>query len=142
MSARDPFLPETAADALAQWDAEKSLPIRAVVIGGLGPSYEQCIYIAIFELIRDALESNAEIPALGTDAFDWGSATLSRIDEPLGGLSGMQWGSAQNFALFVLREGWAKAVGKILEGDARRMIMVQRAFPALTNGLKRQGEPS
>lgn len=52
---RSKSLPVTAAEALKLWDS--NFPVVAVEVGGgYGPSYEQQIHIAIFELIRRILK--------------------------------------------------------------------------------------
>ena len=72
------IMPEHAREALARWD--RGWNVFTIEMGGLGPGYEQCIHIAVFELIRDHLgeEMSAE------PEEKWGDMTLDRINDQLG----------------------------------------------------------
>ena len=115
------ILPEHARDALARWDA--GLNVLTVEMGGLGPGYEQCIQIAVFEIIRDMLDQ--KLPDVLVDS--WGGQSLTRVDRELG-LSGAQAGAAQYLAYVYLRDGWKAVVDEM---DADRRIQVNREFPHL-----------
>jgi len=101
--------PETAADALARWDA--GYPVFTIEMGGLGPGYEQAIHIGVFELIR-ALQGHEE--ALAT-ANEVGHRRLGEVlDEyllPISkvkslGLSGAQAGAIKSLAYATITRGW------------------------------------
>lgn len=134
MKHRDnPYRPETAAEALARWDAGEM--VGTVEMGGLGPGYEQCIHIIAFELIRALLAADwhtpepypkdkaeqAKIRAAWDAICD---SVLVRLDG--GGYSGAQVGAAQNLAAIVLQQGWR--VGLDQAGEDRQ-IMVSRTLP-------------
>lgn len=114
--------PETAEEALKRWDAGET--VFTVEMGGLGPSYEQCIHVAAFELIRGLLREGP---------IDWDDDSddlIARADKILRasprvkelGLSGAQAGAAQNLAFRTLRVGWAKAINEVPD----RLIQVSQ----------------
>lgn len=122
--------PETAKEALARWDAGKS--VNSISLGGIGPSYEQCLQIAVFEIIRDCADLPLPVPETATPRQErsldhWADATLARINLPLG-LSGAQWGMAKLFALHVLRDGWRAHRATYPLG---RLCIVRRDIPSL-----------
>ena len=97
-----PVDPKTALEALAKWDAGEI--VHTVEIGGMGPGYEQCIHISVFEIIRDHA---ADSPLEKFDVEDeetrrrwrrWGDDTLKRINVELG-LSDAQWASCESLRL-------------------------------------------
>lgn len=115
------IIPEHVRDALVRWDMGEG--VMTVEMGGLGPGYEQCIQITVFELIRDNLDK--KLPDTLQDS--WGQDSLIRVDKQLG-LSGAQAGSAQYLAYVYLRDGWRKVVEQA--SDDRR-IQVSKEFPHL-----------
>ncbi len=144
--------PETAKEALALWDDGQI--VWTIEMGGLGPGYEQCIQITVFEIVRDCLAglpNTAPLPdpslltkdpdSAGTGSRRTGSAaeksrkiwdawarpTLDRVNVDLL-LSGAQVGAAKSLALTYLRDGWAKTVDSF--PDDRR-IQVRKEWPHL-----------
>lgn len=118
------LIPETAAEALAKWDAGES--VFSVEMGGLGPCYEMAIQGLAFELIRVFLNVNWDEYA---DEESW--KRLEPIiddvvhrcnDRPWGGFSGAQVGAAQNLAAIVCRQGYRMALRKV----ADRLIQVNK----------------
>ena len=123
-----------AADVLDRWDRGES--VWSVEMGGIGPSYEQAIQIAAFEILRhliaqkydvDTWEDEAAIKKVSKDA----EAVFSVV-APLG-LSGAQWGAAMNIAACFYRQGPRKALS--LAGQDRR-IQVSKNFPTLAQKEK------
>lgn len=117
------LIPETAREALEQWDAGES--VFTAEMGGLGPGYEQCIHIAAFEVIRDHLD--AKLPDEFGDWRNWGDESIRRASKDFNlGLSGAQAEAARNIAARTLSKGWAAAL-KELPKD--RLIQVNKKFP-------------
>lgn len=115
--------PETARQALARWDA--GLAVFSADMGGLGPSYEQAIQIAVFELVRDHLD--VPLPTAEGEIRKWGEATLARVDSELH-MSPWQQSAARSLAFRVLRDGWRKTLAAVQDD---RIIQVSKRFPAL-----------
>jgi hypothetical protein len=108
-----------AAQWLADWDAGMS--VESISMGGLSEGYEQCIQITAFEVLRALLARNpnpqlwyAESNPEGVDAAEaaWKAdhdameATVSKLDVVRRlGLSGAQWGAANNLAFNVYQRG-------------------------------------
>lgn len=113
-----PSKPETAEEALKRWDAGET--VFTVEMGGLGPSYEQCIHVAAFELIRGLLkEGHIDWEDESDDLNSRADAILRaspRCNEL--GLSGAQAGQAKNLAFRTMRVGWRKAIDMEAMTDA------------------------
>lgn len=118
----NPFIPETAQQALERWD--RGDIVASIELGGIGPGYEQAIQILVFELIRD----NQPMPADKDDPIwrTWGDATVTRTDKAVGGYSGAQVGAAKHLAVHALKNGWRKTIDSV---DKERRIMVSNWFP-------------
>jgi len=97
----------TAQEALTKWDAGEVL--WTIEMGGIGPSYEQAIHLAVFEIIR-----------AGGDAD---KAALQGL-----GLSGAQAGAAKSIASRAIEKGWD---GMLATVPADRKIMVEKRWPSL-----------
>jgi hypothetical protein len=117
-------IPETAKEALTKWDLGD--PVFTVSMGGLGPGYEQCIHIIVFELLREYLDK----PLLDTNDREacsaWGDAIINELDKKYG-FSGAQVGAAKHLAVCFLRDGYRKTV-RALPSD--RLIQVAKYFPS------------
>lgn len=120
-----------AADWLKRWDEGKS--VWSVEMGGLGPSYEQCIHITAAEILRHLLERTYE-PETWDDREAWErdrkeieTAGLANVRISALGLSGAQWGAALNLALQFYRRGPRAVMTDERVKD--RHIQVQRTFP-------------
>jgi len=132
--------PESAADALARWDAGKT--VWTAEMGGLGPGYEQCIHVIAFEIVRELLKhepidwakADAANALKDYDArrrTEWGTFTQQIEDAVMPrvrhlGMSGAQWGAAQSLAYITVRKGWAKALGELPDD---RLMQVSRTWP-------------
>lgn len=123
-------MPESARDALARWD--KGWNVFTIEMGGLGPGYEQCIHIAVFELIRDHVD-DGKFPTERDEK--WGDMTLDRVNDQLG-LSGAQAGAAKHLAYRYLQNGWKKTVEEV---DSDRRIQVNKEFPHLEENIQKAG---
>jgi hypothetical protein len=117
------LVPETVREALAQWDANH--PVFTVEMGGIGPGYEQCIHILVFELLRDCLLGAIAVPRMGEPLRDWGDSTVDRLDEGLG-FSGAQVGAAKRLAAAMLIKGYRATVQSV---ETKRHIQVSKGFP-------------
>jgi hypothetical protein len=104
-------------DALALWDL--GVPVLTVEMGGLGPGYEQCIQILIWEMVRDA-------EPLSVDLSSWGEKALSRVNDLVGGLTGAQVGAAKSIALHFLKYGYEETLAKV---PVDRRIMASKHWP-------------
>jgi hypothetical protein len=120
-------IPETADEALAMWDAGKTL--FTVEMGGLGPGYEQAIQCIAFELIRDLRGCNfTDKSKANRDAiFAKRDETINRIDAKLGGVTGAMVGAATGLAFNVIRRGYRAALRD--PAVAHRLIQVSKNFP-------------
>lgn len=123
---QESFYPKDAADALAQWDAGKS--VFTIEMGGLGPGYEQCIHIVVFELIR-AFKDRPEVIYSSDNKFVNDEMDEHLFSNPIIkklGLSGAQAGAGKSLAWAALKNGW-RATIKSVEND--RHIQVSKHFP-------------
>lgn len=133
--------PDTAAKALAKWDAGN--PVFTVEMGGLGPSYEQCIHIVAFEIIRELLTHQPidwkkvdAVHAGDADAkLEWRAFTdnveavvLRKVSDLR--LSGAQWAVAQSFAYIVVRKGWRAMLDEL---PSDRLIQVSKDWPRIAS---------
>jgi len=116
-------VPETAAEALAKWDRDDT--VWTVEMGGLGPSYEQCIHIAAFELLRAMLfEPREDVPLIYERMM--GLVLLLPSIKALQ-LSGSQAGAAAHLAANYLVNGYRATCRTFPE---ERMIQVTKYFPS------------
>lgn len=122
---REDLIPETATEALAIWDSGR--PVFTVEMGGIGPGYEQCIQVLVFELIRDALNGAIPMPTMGMPLRNWGDETITRLDKQIG-FSGAQVGAAKSLAGTMLAAGYAKALDGV---EKARRIQASKGFPSL-----------
>lgn len=114
----------TCKDAVKYWDAKQTIP--SVEMGGIGPSYEQCIQIGTIEVVRYWLDK------LDKDISNWKrfsevteKQVLHKINDNLGGLSGAQAGAIMNLSFKYLTDGWSKT----LHDNKDRMIMISKFWP-------------
>ena len=117
------IVPETVEQALEKWDRDE--PVFTVEMGGIGPGYEQCIQILVFELLRDATSGAIPMPSVGQRLREWGEATVGRLDPELR-FSGAQVGAAKSLASSMLIHGYRAAVRSVSDD---RHIQVQKHFP-------------
>jgi hypothetical protein len=126
------MMPKSVADAIERWD--RGEPITTVEMGGFGPGYEQAIQAFVVEILRDANDANADgvrhFNSKGRAAGDAFRAlaekTLSRVNEHLGGITGMQFGAALELAFMFHRDGWKKV---IKTAPRERIIQVSTFWP-------------
>jgi hypothetical protein len=120
-----------AADWLKRWDEGRG--VWSISMGGLGPSYEQCIQITAAEILRHMLDAKYDFSrwddkdawAKDRDAIEKHGFANDRIKAL--GLSGAQWGAACNLAANLYQRG-----PRAIMNDERvkdRKIQVQRTFP-------------
>lgn len=120
------------ADWLERWDSGKSC--WTIEMGGLGPSYEQCIHITMAEILRHLIEKKYDWKAWEDKAKwqrDRDEIEKVGFEHPvikgLGGISGAQWGAAMNLATRFYRDGPRGVLNDELVKD--RKIQVQKHFP-------------
>lgn len=116
---------------LNKWDAGQ--PIWTVELGGLGPGYEQAIQVAAIEMARDnngiALPEDKEERNQAWDRLC--SATLTKHDEALGGLSGAMYGAAKWLSYQWCHNGGPEALIERAKEQKADTIMVSKAFPRI-----------
>ena len=118
------LIPESAEQALERWDAGET--VFTVSMGGLGPGYEQCIHILVFEIVRDHIAAGEPLPDDDEEGawVGWGDAAVTRLDPDIG-FSGAQVGAAKNLAARTLKVGWRAALEEVPD----RHIQVSRQMP-------------
>lgn len=115
-------VPVSVKEGLSYWDS--GMPVMSVTMGGIGPGYEQCIQIAMIEILRAALKG---VPVVQMEE------ELGRIDKRLGlQLTGGQAGAAMALAGEIMTYGWSATVEKY----KNRQIMVSKAWPSSEAGQK------
>lgn len=121
-----------AAEWLRRWDAGRI--VWSISMGGLGPSYEQCIQITVAEILRVMLTKQYDSTKWSDEDNTW-KREREEIDAEVGatfvvkalGLSGAQWHAAMELATHLYMHGPCAIMT-----DARvknRHIQVQRFFP-------------
>lgn len=117
-------IPSTVKEALKNWDAGE--PVFTLELGGLGPSYEQCIHVAIFESARRIMAM--PISHLSKAAkLQLIERTILQVDNKKGlQLSGAQAVVARSFLYRALMEGWGEVVNSV---DKDRHIQVMKWWP-------------
>lgn len=99
-------------------------------LGGLGPSYEQCIQILLFEILSEWPDSAPPVAKNGEYPEDF-SAHVERVvtkhDKKLG-FSGAQVGAAKETAYQFMVYGYDEMMSKL---PVERRIQVQKWFPRI-----------
>ena len=119
------IFPETAIDALLRWD--QGDPVFTIEMGGLGPGYEQCIHVGVFELIR---KLGLEIDQFPTeedrlnDFLDGALLSIQKVKDL--GLSGAQAGAIKSLAHAYMTKGYRHTIESV---DTDRKIQVSKTFP-------------
>lgn len=124
--------PKTCQEWLDKWDAGES--VWSVEMGGLGPGYEQAIQITAVEFLRSFVNSTFDLERFKSDkeyckecwtvveSSENVKECVSRL-----GLSGAQYGAAQNIAVVFWRKTPAVALAD--EAVKDRKIQVSKEFP-------------
>jgi hypothetical protein len=103
------IIPLTVADALAKWDANQT--VFTVQMGGLGPGYDMAIAALAFELMRVWQDVDFTANDFRARLESLAEPVIHRCnDEPWGGFSGAQVGTAQRLASNVCRRGYRIAL--------------------------------
>ncbi len=90
----------TLTEALRKWDNKES--VWSVEMGGLGPGYEQCIQVMIFEMCKEAIGKTKEPKEFEKLV----KPVITRLDKKFGGFSGAQVGVAKQVAFRFLTKGY------------------------------------
>lgn len=116
---------------LARWDAGST--VWSVEMGGLGPSYEQCLQLAIVEVVRYCVLEKPDA-SRWSYPLEWQrfGALLERnvLSSPAVqklGLSGAQWGAAVSLASQLYRFGPIEVFTQPALKD--RLIQIKSWFP-------------
>lgn len=119
----------TATDIIERWDAGRS--IWSIVMGGLGPGYEQAIQIAAVEMLREWIAMEPDRVAMRGDRWKdirddcearlKGNPVMDRL-----GLSGAQWGAAMQLSTAWYLDGPRKTLLRVKDD---RRIQVSKPFP-------------
>ena len=124
---------------LSRWDRGDT--VWTVVLGGLGPSYDQCINIAVAEVVRALLVMNPTRVAGRLSKDDDARLEGVLMDTLKGiGLSGAQFGAARGFGFQLYAQGPMKAIQLYPED---RHTMASKVWPVLglsKDDLKRAAE--
>lgn len=124
--------PETIQEALIQWNSGS--PVWSVEMGGLGPGYEQCIQIGVFEMLRrviddgweEELKNTPKGQPISADAKDFLDDALHKVSrEHHLGLSSAQAGAIKNLTMNFVWMGYDKALDSI---PMDRKIQVSNAM--------------
>lgn len=113
------YLPETCAQALANWDAD--LPVMSVAMSEVGPSHEQQIQIMAFECLRVILATGRVLDIKSMGDICAGTAEAMGFQN-----TPAQNALAINLASMVFQHGWRTAVRM---AEKHRRIVVKRTFP-------------
>jgi hypothetical protein len=116
-------IPITWQDALAGWDSGEL--VFTIELGGIGPSYEQAMHIAVFETLRSIGDMDTTLHA------DTQTRIIDRAIRDADETKDLQLSSAQaaavrGFVHTVLNHGWQNSV---LRYDTDRRIQVRKWFP-------------
>lgn len=121
-------------ELLARWD--RGDLVHTIEMGGMGPGYEQCIHITMFEALRYMIANPLDMDRATTDEAYW-REYLDALDKeacfsdssPVAklGLSGAQHGAAISLAAQFYRKG---PRGVMTDPEVKdRHIMVAKKFP-------------
>ena len=121
----------TARDALMRWDADE--PVWTVEMGGLGPGYEQCIQLMMFELMRAMLDKPCTAEKGDAEAWQKYGEEIEEtpaVKEIMSKLSpsGAQYMAALNLSNVITTRGYAWTMERAGE---ERLILVSKNFPTL-----------
>ncbi len=117
-------IPNTAKEALEMWD--KNTPFMSLEMSGIGPYPEQCIQIAVMELLR--LYTDKKLTDNAVEAIPELESHLTKIDHEKNlQLSGSQWGAIKNLAFHYLTQGYASTINTY---GNKRKIMICRKLPS------------
>jgi hypothetical protein len=122
-------LQDTLPEAIKNW--KTGIPIWSADLGGLGPGYEQCIQILLWEIVSrwtggpfTNVPEKGPYPKPYTDHVD---SITNELDPKLG-FSGAQVGVAKQTAFQFLVYGYEYMMAKLPDD---RWIQVVRDFPSL-----------
>lgn len=124
------FYGETAVEWLKRWNEGRIC--WSISMGGLGPSYEQSIQMAMAAVLGHLVKNNVD-PSKWDDEASW-NADRDAMEEFLRNapegepMSGASAGAALNLATHFYRDGPAEVLSK-LEADDRK-IQVMKFFPS------------
>ncbi len=118
---------------LKRWDNDHA--VWSVELGGMGPSYEQCIQVLVAEYVRAGLQSGIDFSSEDSSRhfsalFNYTALhpTINQVHEHLGP-SGAQVGAAKWFSYRLLTMSPKDAVEKSTS-SAENHILVSRSFPS------------
>lgn len=112
---------------LSRW--HRGDTVWTVVLGGLGPSYDQCINIAVAEVVRALLVMKPTLVADRMSKDDEARLEKALTEGLKGiGLSGAQYGAARGFGFQLYAQGPMKAIQLYPED---RHTMASKRWPIL-----------
>ncbi len=120
--------------ALEQWDSGDT--VWVISLGGLGPGYEQAIYMLAFELLRGFLRFRGNETALQRFMSHDKNGRKKRVDRiidkvnkwPGGGFTGAQVGQSRHFAFVCLAYGYEHMMKKARTEIPDRVIQVSKSW--------------
>ena len=116
----------TLKEAIKKWNNKET--VWSVEMGGLGPGYEQCIQVMIFEMCSELV--NVSVPESAEDKSATFNTTvkpiISKLDEKMGGFSGAQVDAAKNVAFRFWTRGYNECLN--VEAIKDRKIQVEDSW--------------
>ena len=112
--------------ALAKWNDKET--VWSVEMGGLGPGYEQCIQVMIFEMCNGLIDAKLPIEEKArSDEFNkLVEPIIHNLDDKFGGFSGAQVGAAKQVAFKFLVSGYNESLQD--EAIKDRKIQVENSW--------------
>lgn len=118
---------ETLETVLDKWKAGDS--VWSASLGGIGPAYEQCIQLLLFEICARWDKSR---PMMSPDGLEYSKEFDKHADDVCRslelGMSGAQFGSAKVTAFQFMHIGYAEMMNKL---PSERWIQVSSNFPRI-----------
>jgi hypothetical protein len=117
--------PETATEWLQKWDNDEL--VWSIEMGGIGPSYEQCIQIAAAEYLRFMIAEKTDLSDSGYEENfraieEYRNDVITSL-----GITGAQFGAAVNLAYQFYRRGPRASMSD--EAVKDRHIQIRKSFP-------------
>jgi len=116
----------TLKEALKKWNNKES--VWSVEMGGLGPGYEQCIQVLIFEMCNAVIDKKLPIDDKKRvkEFLKLVEPTIAKLDGTFGGFSGAQVGAAKSVAYKFLTTGYNESLNDKAIKD--RKIQVENSW--------------
>lgn len=116
----------TLKEAINKWNNKKT--VWSVEMGGLGPGYEQCIQVLIFEICNKLIDAKLPIKdkEKAKEFEKLAEPIIHKLDGTFGGFSGAQVGAAKSVAFRFLTKGYDECLND--EAIKDRKIQVENSW--------------